>query len=97
MVLGYPNKKSLYHENPYARQLFMTIFEFIGRFYFQNDVLKLQIVFSELGIREFLLRTNLEVTRLTSLTSHTWLGLNPQIGRPLSRIVGATGLLIKTD
>jgi hypothetical protein len=27
------------------------------------------------------------------LTSHTWLGLNPQIGRPLSRIVGAIGLL----
>jgi hypothetical protein len=26
------------------------------------------------------------------LTSHTWLGLNPQIGRPLSRIVGAVGL-----
>jgi hypothetical protein len=26
------------------------------------------------------------------LTSHTWLGLNPQIGRPLSRIVGAIGL-----
>jgi hypothetical protein len=24
--------------------------------------------------------------------SHTWLGLNPQIGRPLSRIVGAIGL-----
>jgi hypothetical protein len=24
-------------------------------------------------------------------TSHTWLGLNPQIGRPLSRIVGAIG------
>jgi hypothetical protein len=23
------------------------------------------------------------------LTSHTWLGLNSQIGRPLSRIVGA--------
>jgi hypothetical protein len=23
------------------------------------------------------------------LTSHTWLGLNPQIGRPLSRTVGA--------
>jgi hypothetical protein len=22
---------------------------------------------------------------------HTWLGLNPQIGRPLSRIVGAIG------
>jgi hypothetical protein len=27
------------------------------------------------------------------LTSHTWLGLNPQIGRPLSRIVGPIGLL----
>jgi hypothetical protein len=26
------------------------------------------------------------------LISHTWLGLNPQIGRPLSRIVGAIGL-----
>jgi hypothetical protein len=25
------------------------------------------------------------------LTSNTWLGLNPQIGRPLSRIVGAIG------
>jgi hypothetical protein len=31
----------------------MSIFEFIGRFYFQNDVLKLQKVFSELGIRVF--------------------------------------------
>jgi hypothetical protein len=27
------------------------------------------------------------------LTSHTYLGLNPQIGRPLSRIVGAIGFL----
>jgi hypothetical protein len=27
------------------------------------------------------------------LTSHTWLGLNPQIRRPLSRIVGAIGFL----
>jgi hypothetical protein len=26
------------------------------------------------------------------LTSHTWLGLSSQIGRPLSRIVGAIGL-----
>jgi hypothetical protein len=25
------------------------------------------------------------------LTSHTWLGLTPQIGRPFSRIVGAIG------
>jgi kynureninase len=28
------------------------------------------------------------------LTSHTWLGLNPQIGRPLSRIVGAIGFKV---
>jgi hypothetical protein len=28
------------------------------------------------------------------LTSHTWLGLNPQIGRPLSKIVGAIGLFV---
>jgi hypothetical protein len=27
------------------------------------------------------------------LTSHTWLGLNPQIGRPLSRIVGGIVLM----
>jgi hypothetical protein len=27
------------------------------------------------------------------LTSNTWLGLNPQIGRPLSSIVGAIGFL----
>jgi hypothetical protein len=29
------------------------------------------------------------------LTSQTWLGLNPQIGRSLSRIVGAIGFIIK--
>jgi hypothetical protein len=29
------------------------------------------------------------------LTSHTWLGLNPQIGRPFSRIVDAIGLYKK--
>jgi hypothetical protein len=28
------------------------------------------------------------------LTSHTWLGLNPQIGRPLSNIGGAIGLFL---
>jgi hypothetical protein len=31
------------------------------------------------------------------LTSHTWLGLNPLIGRPLSRIVGAIGLFFFTN
>jgi hypothetical protein len=35
-------------------KFFMTIFEFIGQFYFQNDVFKLQIVFSELDISVFL-------------------------------------------
>jgi hypothetical protein len=30
----------------------------------------------------------------SSTYSHTWLGINPQIGRPLSRIVGTIGLFI---
>jgi hypothetical protein len=54
MVLGYPSKKSQYHRNPYAWKIVMTIFEFVGQFYFQNDVFKLQEDFSEHGIREFL-------------------------------------------
>jgi hypothetical protein len=33
---------------------FMVIFEFVGQFFFQNDVFKLQEVFSELEIRVFL-------------------------------------------
>jgi hypothetical protein len=36
------------------RGFFMTIFELIGKFYYQNDVFKLQEVFSELEIRVFL-------------------------------------------
>jgi hypothetical protein len=35
-------------------EFFMTIFEFIEQFFFQNDVFKLQKVFSELEIRSFL-------------------------------------------
>jgi hypothetical protein len=31
------------------------------------------------------------------LTSHTWLGLIPQIGRPLSRIVGAISLFMRVE
>jgi hypothetical protein len=31
---------------------------------------------------------------LGKVTSHTWLGLTPQIGRPLSRIVGAIGFFL---
>jgi hypothetical protein len=34
--------------------IFMTVFEFIGQFCFQNNIFKLQEVFSELGIRVFL-------------------------------------------
>jgi hypothetical protein len=29
------------------QEIFMTVFEFIGQFFFQNDVVKLQEVFSE--------------------------------------------------
>jgi hypothetical protein len=36
------------------KKFFMAIFEFIGQCYFQNDVFKIQEVFSELGIRLFL-------------------------------------------
>jgi hypothetical protein len=44
-VLGYPNKKSEQHKNLYA------IFDFIGQYFFKNDVLD---VFSELGNRVML-------------------------------------------
>jgi hypothetical protein len=33
---------------------FITIYEFVGQFFFQNDVFKLQEVFSDLEIRVFL-------------------------------------------
>jgi hypothetical protein len=35
-----------------CKKLFVTIFDCIGQYYFQNDVFKLQEVFSELGILE---------------------------------------------
>jgi hypothetical protein len=38
----------------YSEKFFMTIFEFIGQFYFQNDIFKLLEVVSELEIRAFL-------------------------------------------
>jgi hypothetical protein len=31
------------------------------------------------------------------LTSHTWLGLNPQIGRPLSKDCRAIGFFLGVD
>jgi hypothetical protein len=51
MVLGYPSMKSQNHGTPYVRKIFMTIFELVGQFFFQNDIFKLQEDFSELGIR----------------------------------------------
>jgi hypothetical protein len=51
MVLGYPRKKSQNYEK---KNFFMTIFELVRHFFFQNDVFKLQEDFSELGIRVFL-------------------------------------------
>jgi hypothetical protein len=37
-----------------SETFFMSIFEFIGEFYFQNDIFKLLKVVSELEIRAFL-------------------------------------------
>jgi hypothetical protein len=54
MVLEYPSKKSQNNGNPYTWTIFMPIFEFVGQFFFQNDVHKLQEDFSEVGIRVFL-------------------------------------------
>jgi hypothetical protein len=50
MVLGYPSMKSQNH----ACKIFMTIFELVGPFFFQNDIFKLQEDFSWLGIRGIL-------------------------------------------
>jgi hypothetical protein len=52
--IGYPSKNFQNHSNPYARKIFMTVFEFTGHFFIQNDVFKLQEVFLELGIGLFL-------------------------------------------
>jgi hypothetical protein len=41
----------------------MTIFEFIAQFYFQNYAFKLQEVFSEIEIRVFLEKRDLEVSK----------------------------------
>jgi hypothetical protein len=52
MVLA--RKKSQNYGNPYTWNIFMPIFEFVGRFFFQNDVYKLQEDFSQCGMRVFL-------------------------------------------
>jgi hypothetical protein len=54
MVLGYPSMKSQNHGNPYTWKIFMTIFELVGQFFFQNNIFKLQEDFSELRIRVIL-------------------------------------------
>jgi hypothetical protein len=38
MVLGYPSYKSQNNRNPYTSKIFMAIFQFVGQFFFQNDV-----------------------------------------------------------
>jgi hypothetical protein len=45
MILGHPRKKSQNYGKPY------TIFQFVGQFFFQNDVFNFQEVFSELEVR----------------------------------------------
>jgi hypothetical protein len=40
--------------SPTLKTFFMTVLEFIGQFFSQNDVFKLQEVFAEHGIRVFL-------------------------------------------
>jgi hypothetical protein len=52
--IGYPSKTFQNHSNPYARKIFMTVFEFTRQFFIQNDVFKLQEVFLELDLRLFL-------------------------------------------
>jgi hypothetical protein len=54
MVLGHPSKEFQNYGDPYGRKIFMNIFEFVGQFFFQNDVFKLQEDLSERGIRVFL-------------------------------------------
>jgi hypothetical protein len=55
-MLGYPKTLKFrdLQGNLTWEELFMTIFEFIRQFFFQNDVFKIQEVFSELAIRVFL-------------------------------------------
>jgi hypothetical protein len=54
MVLGYTSKKSQKLGNPYAWKFLMSIFELVGRFFFQNDSFNLQEEFKEFGIRVIL-------------------------------------------
>jgi hypothetical protein len=54
-LLGYPKTVKLRDSrgNLTCEKFFITIFELLGRFVFQNDIFKLQEDFSELGIRVF--------------------------------------------
>jgi hypothetical protein len=55
-LIGYPRSMKFrdLQGNLMWEKLFITIFEFIGQFFFQNYVFAIQEVFSELGIRVFL-------------------------------------------
>jgi hypothetical protein len=57
-LLGYPKTKKFRDFQGslinYVEKKFMAVFEYIGPFFFQSDIFKLQEVFSEHGIRVFL-------------------------------------------
>jgi hypothetical protein len=46
--------KIVTNSRAYVAKSFITVFEFIGQLFFQNDVIKLQEAFSEHGIRVFI-------------------------------------------
>jgi hypothetical protein len=55
-LLGYTQSKEFrdLQESLTWKKFFMAVFEIIGQFFFQNDVFKLQKVFSEHEIRVFI-------------------------------------------
>jgi hypothetical protein len=56
-LLGYPKTMKIrdLKGNLTWRKLFMIVIDFIGKIFFQNDIYKLQEVFSEHRIRVFII------------------------------------------
>jgi hypothetical protein len=52
--MSYNHKAQEFTGKPYVGGIFITVFDFVGQFFFQNYVFKHQKVFSELEIRVFL-------------------------------------------
>jgi hypothetical protein len=63
--LGYPKTMKFrdFQRSLTWKKVFMTVFESIGQFFFQNNVFKLQEVISEHGIRVFFEGTKMKVSR----------------------------------